>query len=299
MAWLQLTLECDGEAAEKLSGLLEQFGAVSISLSAASSDILVAEGILAPAGFWKRTRLSALLHEDTDLDILLVCLRNCVEPEQIHAHRIEAVADRDWVGEVQKAHGPLIFGERLCICPGWCEPPPQIPHLIMLDPGLAFGTGGHDTTAMCLEWLAQNDIADRIVVDYGCGSGVLALAAAALGARHVYAVDIDPQSVQAARDNTVRNRMQGTVTVAFPDEIKFPVADMIIANVLLGPLLRLAPEFAVMVVTGGALVLSGLLAVQVEECLAAYQTWFNMQAPWYRREWALLQGVRRSTAERK
>jgi len=169
----------------------------------------------------------------------------------------------------------------------------------MLDPGLAFGTGGHDTTAMCLEWLAQNDIADRIVVDYGCGSGVLALAAAALGARHVYAVDIDPQSVQAARDNTVRNRMQGTVTVAFPDEIKFPVADMIIANVLLGPLLRLAPEFAVMVVTGGALVLSGLLAVQVEECLAAYQTWFNMQAPWYRREWALLQGVRRSTAERK
>ena len=297
MAWLQLTLECDGETAEKLSVLLEQFGAISISLSAACDEILLAEGIPVPAGFWKRTRLSALLHEDTDLDILLVCLRNCAGPDRIRAHRIEMIGDRDWVSEVQKAHGPLIFGGRLCICPGWCEPPAHIPHLIRLDPGLVFGTGGHETTAMCLEWLVQNDVAGRTVIDYGCGSGVLALAAAALGAKHVYAVDIDPQALQATRENIERNRMQNRITVTAPGGSKLPVVDMLLANVLLEPLLKLAPEFAGLVCPGGALVLSGLLNVQAEECLAAYQTWFNMKPPLYRREWSFLQGVRHSAAD--
>ncbi|MGH8120591.1 MAG: 50S ribosomal protein L11 methyltransferase [Gammaproteobacteria bacterium] len=295
MSWLQLTLECDGTAAEKLSGLLEQFGAISVSLSGAGDEMLLEEGILATDGFWKCTRLSALLHEDTDLDILLVCLRNCAGPDQIHAHQVEVIGDRDWVREVQKAHRPLIFGERLCVCPDWYEPPAHIPHLIMLNPGLAFGTGGHDTTAMCLEWMVQNDIADKIVIDYGCGSGVLALAAAALGANHVYAVDIDPQALLAARENAERNHMQDTVTISLPGAFKLPVADILLANILLGPLLRLAPEFAGLVGGGGALVLSGLLAVQVEDCLAAYQTWFNMQPPLYRREWSLLEGNRHST----
>ena len=292
MAWLQLTLECGREAAEKLSVLLEKFGANSVSWVAASSEDLLIESSFTSVDFWERTHISALLHADTDLDILLASLRNCVGADQIRGYHIAVVEDRDWVSEAQQAHQPLIFGNRLCICPGWCVPPDNIPHLLMLDPGLAFGTGGHDTTAMCLEWLVQNDITGKVVIDYGCGSGVLALAASALGASHVYAVDIDPQALQAARANTERNGMQGNITVAHPDEMTLPVADIMLANVLLGPLVKLAPEFAGLVRVQGTLVLSGLLAVQAEECLVAYQTWFNMDTPCYRKEWALLQGMR-------
>jgi len=292
MSWLQLTLECERNAVERLCALLERFSAVSISLSASSGEAMLAEGIGLREDFWERTRISALLHKDTDLDILLACLRNCAGTEQILGYQIEMVGDKDWVSEVQQSHHPQVFGNRLCVCPGWCTPPDDIPHLIMLDPGLAFGTGGHDTTAMCLDWLVQNDITGRVVIDYGCGSGVLALAAAALGASHVYAVDIDPQALAAARSNADRNQMQFNITVAYPGEIELPIADILLANVLLGPILELAPEFARLVGDGGAVVLSGLLAVQSEECLAAYQTWFNMDTPWYRREWALLHGIR-------
>ena len=293
MAWLQLTLECDRDATEKLSGLLEQFGVISVSLSAASNEALFVEGGNIPEDFWVRTRISALLHEDTDLDILLVCLRNCAGAERIHTHHIELIGDKDWVYEVQLAHRPQIFGNRLCICPGWCVPPDHIPHLVMLDPGLAFGTGAHDTTTMCLEWLVQNAVAGKAVIDYGCGSGILALAASALGARHVYAVDIDPQALQAARSNTERNHRQCNITVGRLEEIELPVADILIANMLLGPILKFAPAFAGQVCGGGVIILSGLLAGEIEECLAAYQTWFNMEPPCYRREWAMVQGMRR------
>ena len=292
MAWLQLTLDCERKVVETLSDLLERFGAVSVSLSAVTGEAALAEGVVLREEFWERTRISALLHEDTDLDILLACLRNCAGPDRIHGHQIQVVGDRDWVNEVQQSLRPQIFGDRLCICPGWYAPPDNIPHLIMLDPGLAFGTGGHDTTAMCLDWLVQNDITGKVVIDYGCGSGVLALAAAALGASHVYAVDIDPQALAASRSNAERNRRQFNITVAHPGEIKLPAADILLANVLLGPLLKLAPEFARLVCGGGTVVLSGLLVVQSEECLAAYQTWFNMAHPWHRKEWVLLHGVR-------
>ena len=293
MAWLQLTLDSDRNAVERLCALLAQFDAVSVSLSAASGEVLLAEGAGLKEDLWERTHISALLPEDIDLDILLACLRNCAGTDQIHGHQITFIGDRDWVSEVQQSHRPQLFGNRLCICPGWCTPPDHIPHLIMLDPGLAFGTGGHDTTAMCLDWLVQNDITGRIVIDYGCGSGVLALAAAALGAGHVYAVDIDPQALMASRSNAERNHLPGKITVTHPDAMELPVADIILANVLLGPLLELAPEFARLVCGGGSVVLSGVLAGQSEECLAAYQTWFNMDVPRYRMEWALLHGTRR------
>ena len=291
MAWLQLTLDCERKAVEPLSDLLERFGAISVSLSALTGEAVLAESVELIEEFWERTRISALLHEDTDLDILLVCLRNCAGPG-IHMHQIKVVGDRDWVNEVQQSLRPKTFGDRLCICPGWCSPPENIPHLIMLDPGLAFGTGGHDTTAMCLDWLVQNDITGKVVIDYGCGSGVLALAAAALGASKVYAVDIDPQALAAARTNAGRNQRQSSITVVHPAEMELPVADILLANLLLGPLLELAPAFAGLVGSGGSVVLSGLLVVQSEECLAAYQTWFNMALPWHRREWVLLHGTR-------
>ena len=293
MAWLQLTFESNRESANTLSELLEQFGAVSVSLSASSNELLFGQGSSKSEDLWEQTRVTALLHEDTDLDTLIVVARNRVGADQIRQHQIELIEDKDWVSEYQQTHGPRIFGDQLCICPGWCTPPDHIPNILMLDPGLAFGTGTHDTTGMCLDWLVDHDVCGKQVIDYGCGSGVLALAALKLGAAHAWAVDIDAQALEATRVNADRNQLSDQITIMHPDAIELPVVDMLLANVLLNPLKILATKFAGLVSADGVVVISGILATQAEECLAAYQSWFNMQTPVFRREWALLEGTRK------
>jgi len=168
---------------------------------------------------WNRTRVSALLHEDIDLDTLLVCLNNRVGAGNILKHRIDLLQDKDWVNAYQQGQGPKIFGERLFIYPSWCTPPDDTKYHIILDPGLAFGTGSHDTTAMCLDWLAGHDINCKLVIDYGCGSGILALAALCLGAQHAFAIDIDPQALQATRANAELNHLLARITITHPDEL--------------------------------------------------------------------------------
>lgn len=293
MAWLQLTFESNRESANTLSELLEKFGAVSVSLSASSNELLFGQGSSKSEDLWEQTRVTALLHEDTDLDTLIVVARNRVGADQIRQHQIELIEDRDWVSEYQQTHGPRIFGDQLCICPGWCTPPDHIPNILMLDPGLAFGTGTHDTTGMCLDWLVDHDVCGKQVIDYGCGSGVLALAALKLGAAHAWAVDIDAQALEATRANADRNQLSDQITIMHPDAIELPVVDMLLANVLLNPLKILATKFAGLVSADGVVVISGILATQAEECLAAYQSWFNMQTPVFRREWAMLEGTRK------
>lgn len=293
MAWLQLMLESSRDDAERLSDVLQRYGAVSVSLSALSGDEVFGQTPGETPRYWDRTRIVALLHEDTDLDTLLVCLRDSVGGERITRHRIDSLKDRDWVSEYQKNNGPRIFGERLCISPSWCTPPQGASTTLILDPGLAFGTGSHETTALCLEWLADTSINGKTVIDYGCGSGILALSAVLLGAAHVYAVDIDPQALEAIRRNASMNDIDERLSVADPDVMTLPQVDILLANILLNPLQDLAARFAGLVKTGGRLVLSGMLAHQVDECLAAYAAWFNMQAPVFSREWALLQGVRK------
>ena len=293
MSWLQLILESDPGSAEQLSELLEQFGAVSVSMSAVSDEKIFGQAIEKDLVLWQQTRVVALLHEDTDLDTLLVCLRNRVGADRIVQHEISILEDRDWVNEFKSGHGVKIFADRLCVCPSWCElPRDDIAHII-LDPGLAFGTGTHETTAACLEWLASNDIKNKSVIDFGCGSGILALAAVKLGADKVYAVDIDPQALQAAKENAKRNSITNPLVIAHPDDIQLPVVDVLVANILLNPLLELANHFSELVQPCGDLVLSGLLSTQAEECLVAYQSWFNMDEPVFKQEWALLHGTRK------
>ncbi|OGT32249.1 MAG: ribosomal protein L11 methyltransferase [Gammaproteobacteria bacterium RBG_16_51_14] len=291
MAWLQLTLESDPQHAEQMAELLEKFGAVSVSFSAVSNEPVFGQEETEPV-LWQQTRVVATLYEETDLDVLLVCLRDRIGAEHILKHEITLLEDRDWISEYQQGHRPLTFGDRLCICPSWCRPPDSLTEPIILDPGLAFGTGSHATTSLCLEWLVANDVTGKTVIDYGCGSGILALAAARLGAGEVYAVDIDPQALQAARENIQRNHLDRHIVISHADEIDLPATDVLIANILMNPLLDLGPQFAVLVQVGGRLALSGLLATQAGECLAAYQGWFNMEHPVYRQEWALLQGTR-------
>ncbi len=293
MVWLQLTLESTRENAEQLSELLEKYGAISVSLSALSDEPMFGQGMVGEVLLWDRTRVSALLHEDIDLDTLLVCLNKRVGAGNILKHHIDLLQDQEWVNTYQQGQGPKIFGERLFIFPSWCTPPDDTKYHIILDPGLAFGTGSHDTTAMCLDWLAGHDINCKRVIDYGCGSGILALAALRLGAQHAFATDIDPQALQATRVNAERNHLLARITIAHPDEVTLPAVNVLLANVLLSPLKELAPIFSGLVLPGGDIVLSGLLGTQAEECLAAYQSWFNMEKPVYRREWTLLHGVKK------
>lgn len=289
MSWLRLELDTRQQHAETLSDLLEQFGAVSVSLSALSDEPVFDQQDQSRT-LWDQTRLSALLHPDVDLDILLVCLKDRIGAGNIHHHHIEVLKDRDWVGEFQASYQPLVFSNRIRISPSWAEAPDNDFSTIILDPGLAFGTGAHPTTALCIKWLATHDVINKTVIDYGCGSGILAMVAAKLGAKKVYAVDIDPQAVAAAKGNCEQNQLSAIVEVGRVNELLLPAVDILVANILMNPLKELKSIFYRCLVEQGELVLSGLLHVQAEECLADYASCFTMEAPVFEAEWARLQG---------
>ena len=291
MSWLQLELETHQAQAEELSELLEQFGAVSVALTA-SSDEPVFDAASETKKLWDKTKLIALLHPDSDLDIILVCLRDRIGADNIFSHKIELIKDKDWVSEFKAAHQPLIFSNRVCICPSWCDTPENNLPTLILDPGLAFGTGTHPTTSLCIEWLAENDVTDKVVIDYGCGSGILAMVAALLGAKQVYAVDIDEQALQAARENIERNNLSEKIIASHVNKVSLSVADVLVANILMNPLKGLTEEFSSIIKSGGDIVLSGLLHVQAEECLAAYSSCFNMDQPVFNQEWTRLHGIK-------
>jgi ribosomal protein L11 methyltransferase len=291
MGWLRLTVSTDAAHVEAIAEMLERFGAASISYVPLTKEPLFDEGEES-GSLWRETGLIALLDESIDLDILLACLRNQVGAEHIRSHHVAPLQEEAWSDRHKAAHGPMVYGGRLCVCPSWCDPPAHVSAIIRLDPGLAFGTGSHPTTRLCLEWLAGAELSGARVIDYGCGSGVLGLAAAVLGAVAVQAVDKDAQALAAARANTAGNGLAGLIRVCRPEELESG-ADVLLANILLGPLLQLAERFAGLLAPGGRVVLSGLLAHQAEECLAAYQPWFKMEAPRFSNEWAVLCGSRR------
>lgn len=291
MGWLQLVFDCRAEEVDALTDLLGRLGAESVSVSGGDGQALLATSTEEP-GYWPASRIAALLPMEADLDILLACLRNAVGAAGLRGVRVEPVADRDWAAAGRTAHGPLEFGDRLCICPSWAQPPAG-KQVLTLDPGLAFGTGAHATTALCLEWIAARDLDGRTVIDYGCGSGVLALAAAKLGAAGVRAVDIDPVAVAVTAENALKNGLGDRITAGFPDVAEAAPVDLLMANILFGPLIDLAPRFAALVKPDGEIALAGLLSTQAEACLGRYVRWFNMAPPRYRGEWALLAGCRR------
>lgn len=290
MGWLRLTVSTDAAHAGAIAEMLERFGAVSLSYVPLTKEPLFDEGAQSGA-LWRETGLIALLDESVDLDILMACLRNQVGAEHIHSHHVAPLQDEAWSERHKAAHGPLVYAGRLCVCPSWCDPPAHVSTVIRLDPGLAFGTGSHPTTSLCLEWLANADLSGMRVIDYGCGSGILGLSAAALGAMTVQAVDIDDQALAAATANAASNGLAGRIRVSRPEGLEGG-ADVLLANILLGPLLELTERFSELLVPGGRVVLSGLLAHQAEECLAAYRPWFKMEAPRFNNEWAALCGAR-------
>lgn len=290
-SWVRLTLTSYPQYLEELGELLEKFDAISVSFTPASSEPVFGDDSEVDR-FWEHTAVTALFNQDVDMDILIACIRNKAGTDNILDCRIEPLIDTNWLEKHKAGFAPMVFGNLLCICPSWLPRPQDIPHVIELDPGLAFGTGTHATTALCLQWLATHDIEYKSVIDYGCGSGILGLAAAKLGASRVSAVDIDPQALLATLDNARNNNLQDSIHTAVPADFVRHAADILIANILLNPLISLSSMLATLLEPGGKIVLSGVLSTQTEQCLQAYRRWFDMDEPAFRDEWVMLTGTR-------
>lgn len=292
MAWRQLLIDTDASRAPALSDALTELGALSITLSDVE-DEPVFEPALGTEPLWRRTRVTALFDAMADTTDVIDALVKTFGSELRDHARVEHLEDRAWERAWMQDFAPMRFGARLWICPSWTAPPDPTAINILMDPGLAFGTGTHPTTALCLEWLDAHPPVNQVVVDYGCGSGILAVAAALLGANRVYAVDNDPQALLATRENAQRNGIEGRVSTHLPEQVPSVIADVVLANILANPLCELAPAFARMVRGGGALVLSGLMTNQAADVADAYAREFDFVTPRQHGEWVRLDATRR------
>jgi len=286
MPFLQLDFESDSFDPEALESACFAAGALSVTLTDAA-DTPIFEPELHTTPLWPKVRVSILFPAEANPSVILASLSQV--PPQYHFTRI---ADRVWEREWLADFKPMSFGARLWICPHEQSVSAKDAVVVKLDPGLAFGTGTHPTTALCLQWLDGAALAGKEVIDYGCGSGILGVAAVRLGAARALAVDHDPQALLATRENAARNGVERQIQTMTP-EVSLPRVDILLANILALPLIGLAELFQTLIHPGGDLVLSGILIEQADAVAAAYLPWFEMQAPAYHDGWARLHGVRR------
>jgi len=290
MPWLQLTLESTRDDAQRLGDALEEAGAVAVSLEGADAEPLFETDWHDTTPVWKQTRVVALFPEDTDTAAVMDMVAALLSLPAVPAFTAAAVADQDWVRAWMDRWQPMHFGANLWVVPSWLAPPDANAANIILDPGMAFGTGTHATTAMCLEWLAAHPPRGLEVIDYGCGSGILAIAALKLGATHALGTDTDPQALAVSLENAERNQVIERLLLCLPEDVPAPAsADVVLANILAGPLVQLAPRLTALVRPRGRLVLSGLLANQAEEVEAAYAVHFVFERRVHD-GWAMLAG---------
>jgi len=302
----ELVLSCSEAEAEALSDILMDTGVLAVTVEDADSDTEVEHPLYGEPGLepkvqaWRNNRVVALLPDGLDPRQVLEQLSHEADRKVADSEwSLRDVPDQDWVRLTQSQFGPIKVGDKIWIVPSWHAEDPVLPVAdsepggvvrIQLDPGLAFGTGSHPTTHLCLEWLASALPRGATVLDYGCGSGILAIAAAMLGASRVDAVDIDELAVQSTRDNAGQNGV--SVTACLPDALEAGQFDIVVANILSNPLKVLAPMLANRVAPGGSLVLSGVLERQAEEVAAAYRPWLDMNVWQARDGWVCLHGVR-------
>ena len=296
MPWLQIKVVTNPEIAEFYEDLLLEAGCAAVTFEDAK-DQPIFEPELGTTPLWGTTVITGLFAAEHDLESTLAFLNEqklSVEGGDTIEFKAEILEDKDWEREWMTHYHPMQFGSHFWVCPSWIEVPDANAVNLMLDPGLAFGTGTHPTTALCLEWLASEPLQNRSVIDYGCGSGILGIAAILLGASAVSGVDIDPQALTATQDNLVRNGLdKERLPVFFPEIFESEPVDLVIANILAGPLKELAPTLAELVKSGGQLILSGLLIEQADELISTYSEWFDMEPPSTKEEWVRLTGRKR------
>ncbi|MCG6895593.1 MAG: 50S ribosomal protein L11 methyltransferase [Thiocapsa sp.] len=288
MPWLQLSIEAHGPEAERIASRLDEAGALSVTLADAGDEPQLEPGP-GETPLWTRVRVSALFTADASGEALVDALARELGTNP----SVERIADQAWERVWLDTFKPTRFGRRLWVCPHGQAPDDRDARVVMLDPGLAFGTGQHATTALCLEWLDHVPLAGRTVLDYGCGSGILAIAALRLGAAAAIAVDHDPQALEATRDNALANAVADRISIYRPDELPGLSVDVTVANILAGPLIELAPRLTRALRPGGGLAISGVLAGQVEAVSRAYAGAVLLAPARVREDWALISGLRR------
>lgn len=291
MPWIQLKLNANADNAEALGDLLmEEAGALSVTFLDAK-DTPVFEPLPGETRLWGETDIMALYDAQADMDTVLAVLNASPLLADNFAHKIEPLEDKDWERAWMDNFKPIQFGERLWICPTWCEVPDDTAVNVMLDPGLAFGTGSHPTTALCLEWLDSLDLNGKTVIDFGCGSGILAIAAIKLGAEQVIGIDIDPQALLASKDNAERNGVADQLHLYLPkDQPADLKADVVVANILAGPLRELSGVIKGLIKPNGQLAMSGVLDSQAEDVANHYRDRLDINPIVEREEWCRISG---------
>jgi ribosomal protein L11 methyltransferase len=296
VSWLTLSVRAEASHAEALSEALLAHGALSVDLLDADAGTPDEQAIFGEpgepaAGVWQHNLINALFEQDADVESILQSSYADLGIIPTAGHRIDELEENDWVRLTQSQFDPIRISDRLWIVPTWHKPSNPAAINIALDPGLAFGTGSHPTTRLCLNWLDANLAGGETVLDYGCGSGILAIAAMKLGASSAIGVDIDTQAVQASRDNAMANQVQ--VTFFLPDAIQLAQYDVVVANILTNPLCALAPLLAKATRKGGHIVLSGILAGQEAEVSRIYAPWFELTPAAVEDGWCCLSGVKK------
>lgn len=295
MSWLSVTLQAEAARAERLSEALMEHGALSVSIEDADAGTdaekpQFGEPGHLPTGLWDHSRVIALFDTTADLAAALAQASADAGLKTVPAFSIDAVEEQNWVQLTQSQFDPIPITDRLWIVPSWHVAPDPAAINIELDPGMAFGTGSHPTTHLCLEWLCSVTRPESRVLDYGCGSGILGIAAAKLGAASVLGVDIDEKAIEAARYNAERNQVMLEL-----QHSGVPLAgsyDLVVANILTNPLCVLAPSIAARVAPGGRLALSGVLDSQTERVIDAYAPYIALRVGAVRDGWARLEGER-------
>jgi ribosomal protein L11 methyltransferase len=298
MSYRELIVELDRNRAEALSDALIELGALSVSVEDADADTPDEQPLFGEPGLtpertaWQHSRVIALIGNDQDPAVLLAAASNELGLPETPKYSLREVEEQDWVRLTQSQFDPIQIGERIWVVPSWHDAPDPDALVLELDPGLAFGTGSHPTTRLCMEWLEQHVQPGNSLLDYGCGSGILAILAKKCGANPVIGIDIDPQAVESARHNSERNRAE--VTYGLPDDCPAGEFDIVVANILSNPLKLMASMLSSRVKPGGRIALSGILARQAEEVAQVYAQWIDISV-WRELEgWVCLAGTRRA-----
>lgn len=289
MAWLQLRINSNNQEAEQLSQALEDLGSVSVTFMD-SQDTPIFEPMPGETRLWGNTDVIALFDAEMDMQAVVLALKEA-DLLTHQAYKVEQIEDKDWEREWMDNFHPMQFGKRLWICPSWREVPDESAVNVMLDPGLAFGTGTHPTTALCLEWLENLDLNGKTVIDFGCGSGILAIAALKLGAKNAIGIDIDPQAITASTANAEQNGVADRLALYLPEQApKDLKAEVVVANILAGPLKELYPNIRELVKAQGDLGLSGILTTQAAGVCDTYQERFDLDPVAEKEEWCRITG---------
>ena len=292
MAWHQISVITQENIAPQLADYFSNLGAVSVTYMDAE-DEPVYEPAIGETKIWSNTQVIALYELDADPELIKTQVYKQFNNDDLHDWLYEAIADQEWERAWMEYYKPMKFADRLWVCPTDQEQHESGTVCLTLDPGLAFGTGTHPTTALCLEWLASHELSDKLVIDYGCGSGILAVAAVLLGAKVAHAVDIDPQAITATESNALKNKVEDKIKTYLPEQFTPFQADIVLANILAKPLIDMAEQICALVVSGGSLVLSGILHEQAESVINAYQHEIIFNPLVQQEDWIRLEGIKR------